>query len=212
LIAGERERYLQKAEPVDIYDAKAAALQIIERVTGQRAQVASLVGEAVPAHLHPRFAGVLRVGESSVGTFGALHPEVMRAFDVEGSAFVVELDLVALEALGVDVPKYAPIPRLPAVTRDIALELRETVRAAEVEAAIVEAAGELCESVSLFDLFSGQGVREGHRSLAFRVVYRDPEAAKNPDKARTLTDKEVDKRHSQVVSAVTEKLGAALRA
>jgi phenylalanyl-tRNA synthetase beta chain len=76
---------------------------------------------------------------------------------------------------------------------------------------IRQAAGDLCESVELFDVFAGEGVEAGHRSLAFHVVYRDPRAGDDPDAARTLTDAEVDARHAAVVAAARERFGARLR-
>jgi phenylalanyl-tRNA synthetase beta chain len=87
----------------------------------------------------------------------------------------------------------------------------DDVPAIEVERVIREAAGELCESLELFDLFRGGGVPEGHRSLAYHLVYRDPKATSDPERARTLTDKEVDDRHAQVVRAAGEQLGGRLR-
>jgi len=76
------------------------------------------------------------------------------------------------------------------------------VSAASVEDAIRQAAGELCESVELFDVFSGGGMTEGKRSLAFHVVYRDPKARTDPESARTLTDEEVERQHESVRVAV----------
>jgi phenylalanyl-tRNA synthetase beta chain len=87
----------------------------------------------------------------------------------------------------------------------------DDVSAGAVGDAIREAAGELCESIELFDLFRGGNVPPEYRSLAFHVVYRDPKAATDPDAARTLTDEEVDKRHAAVVDSVRQKFGAVLR-
>jgi phenylalanyl-tRNA synthetase beta chain len=105
-----------------------------------------------------------------------------------------------------------PIPVLPPATRDIALVVHDDVTAGAVEETIQQAAGELCESVELFDLFRGGQVPPDHRSLAFHVVYRDPKAATDPDNAKTLTDEEVDKRHKAVEETVKQKFGAVLRA
>jgi phenylalanyl-tRNA synthetase beta chain len=98
-------------------------------------------------------------------------------------------------------PRYRPIPKLPSVARDISLEVPVVVRCGELEQALIEAAGDLGESVELIDLFEGKPIAEGHRSLTFRIVYRDPMARQDPDRARTLTDKEVDLRHEAVRKA-----------
>src|SRR5262249_47673207 len=100
---------------------------------------------------------------------------------------------------------------LPAATRDIALLVSEDVSAGDVGAEIRASAGDLCESVELFDLFRGAGVPDGQRSLAFHVVYRDPKAAADPEHARTLTDDEVDKRHKAAAAAVAKRFGAEIR-
>ncbi len=68
------------------------------------------------------------------------------------------------------------------------------------------------EAVEVFDVFRGASIPEGHKSLAFHVVYRDPRAATDPEKARTLTDEEVDKKNQAVLTAVSQRFGATLRA
>jgi phenylalanyl-tRNA synthetase beta chain len=192
-----------------VFDAKGLAIELVERLTGLTAEVK--VAVAAP-HLHPRGAAELWIGGEIVGSFGPLHPDIVDTLDLEGSALVLELDLVALEQLGRRTPRYSPIARLPAVTRDISLTVRDDVNAGAVASVIRDAAGDLCESVQLFDLFRGGAIPENHRSLAFRLIYRDPRAASDPEKARTLTDKEVDERHARVVKAAAEGLGGMLRA
>jgi phenylalanyl-tRNA synthetase beta chain len=142
-----------------------------------------------------------------------LHPDVLRAWDLDvAGAVLVELELSELASIGRKSPRFSPIPRLPAATRDIALVVHEDVAAGEVERVIREAAGDLCESVEVFDVFRGGSVPPDHRSLAFHVVYRDPRAATAPSEARTLTDQEVDERHAAVVAKANADLGAILRA
>jgi phenylalanyl-tRNA synthetase beta chain len=128
------------------------------------------------------------------------------AFDLDGPAQIVELDVPALELLGRPTPRFRPIPRLPANTRDVAVVAPSTLASERIATEIKAAAGDLCDSVELFDVFAGQGVPEGARSLAYRVVYRDPKATTDPDAARTLTDDEVDKRHEKVRQAL-QRLG-----
>lgn len=212
VLAGPRPTYLAVPEKLDVFDAKGLALELVERMTGESAKGRLAAGTAGTAHLHPRGAGEVLLGGQRVGVFGPLHPDVVDAFDLGGEAFVVELDLAAIEVAGRRSPRYRPIPRLPPVTRDLALVVHDDVSAAEVEAVIREAAGPLCESVELFDMFRGGAVPESHRSLAFHLVYRDPNAATDPERARTLTDREVDQRHAEVVKAATDRLGGQLRA
>jgi phenylalanyl-tRNA synthetase beta chain len=201
VLAGPRPAHLSRTGDVDVLDAKGLAEELVERITGKTPDVVPMPVAEVPPHLHPRGAAWLSVGGTRIGSLGPLHPDVVETLDLGGSAQIVELDLAAIEPLGRPTPRYRPIPRLPATSRDVALVAPETVTAATIATAIRGAAGELCESVELFDVFSGGGIAEGSRSLAFHVVYRDPKTVTDPDAARTLTDEEVDRHHERVRQA-----------
>ena len=212
VLAGARRNYLSKPEKFDVYDAKAVAVELIERVSGRAATVRSQAADRRAPHLHPRGAGEVLIDGQPLGRFGPLHPDVLDAWDLAMAGVVaVEIDLDLLARVRRPGVRYAPVPRLPAATRDIALVVRDDVPAGEVERVIREAAGDICESVQIFDVFRGPSLPEGHRSLAFHVVYRDPRAATAPSEARTLTDREVDERHAAVVSKANAELGATLR-
>src|SRR6185437_11965302 len=204
VVAGNRRATLAKPEAVDVFDAKGIAAALVERVTGIRPEVAAQPLEHRATFLHPRAAGDVTIDGKRVGCFGALHPDVADLLDLGGLCVVVDLDLRALDALGLRTPKFAPIPMLPPATRDIALVVSDEVSAGE-------AGGDICESVELFDLFRGGQVPPDHRSLAFHVVYRDPKAATNPDAAKTLTDEEVDRKDEKMVEVVKQRFGAVLR-
>jgi phenylalanyl-tRNA synthetase beta chain len=171
VLAGPRPTYLAVPGKIDVFDAKGVALELAERLSGRVARGGLATNTPGTAHLHPRGAGEVLVEGQRVGVFGPLHPDVADAFDLGGEAFIVELDLAAIEALGQKTPRYRPIPRLPPVTRDVALVVSDDVSAEQIEGVIRQAAGELCESVELFDLFRGGSVPEGYRSLAFHLVY-----------------------------------------
>lgn len=212
VIAGHRQAVLSKPGEIDVYDAKGVAVAIVERVTLRKAIVQPQPAESRAPYLHPRGAADVLVSGVKVGSFGPLHPDAVDALDLDGGCVVIELDLGALAEVGTATPRYRPIPVLPASTRDLAVVVSEDVTAGAVEDSIRAAGEELCESVELFDLFRGGQVPEGHKSLAFHVVYRDPKAASAKEAARTLTDEEVDTRHQRVVASVKEKFGATLRA
>ncbi|CAN5756934.1 phenylalanine--tRNA ligase subunit beta [soil metagenome] len=214
VLAGDRPGWLEKPQPLDAWDAKGYAVAIAQRLGGTPAAI-----EAVPAtreeaaslapHLHPRGAAflMLRSGTSRrrIGAFGPLHPDAVEAFGLETGTrdvLVAEIDLEPFVA-GPLLPEYAPIARFPASTRDIALILKDEVRAGEVESAVRAAAGPLAEGVRLFDRFVGGSIPAGSSSLAFHVVYRAAD--------RTLTDAEVDAAHANVVKSVGERFGATLR-
>lgn len=213
VLAGTRESYLSRPAPLDVFDAKGLLVELIERATGHTATVTLCTPEQreqVP-HLHPRGAARVCIEDQLVGRFGPLHPDVVDHFDLGATAQVLELDVSALSALGRRTPRYRPIPRLPAVTRDIALDANDELSAGRLLDAIRAAAGELCESVELFDVYRSAQLGPDRRSLAFRLTFRDPKAATEPERAKTLTDKQVDREIQRVMRAATE-LGAALRA
>lgn len=212
ILAGLRPAHLeQKPADTDVYDAKGIACEIVERLTGRTPRVEHAAGKPMTRHLHPRGAAELLLNDAIVGHFGPLHPSVADALDLGASVQVIELDLAAIEAIGKNVPKFRPIPKLPAVTRDLSLVLRDDVQAGDIQSLIREAAGELCESVDVVTEFRGGSVPAGQRSVTFRVVYRDPRAATHPDEARTLTDKDVDGRQSAIIALAEKRLGATLR-
>lgn len=210
VLAGTRSQGLDKPVELDVYDAKGVALELVERVTMRKGSLERL--ESGAAHLHPRGAGRILVDGSEVGRLGPLHPDVVESFDLGGSALVIELDVPSLEHVGRAVPQFRPIPVLPPVTRDLNFVVSDDVIAAQVADTLRAAAGDLCESVELFDLYRGKGVADDHQSLAFHLVFRDPKAATQPDQARTLTDEEVDGITKAVVEAAKRELGATIRA
>jgi phenylalanyl-tRNA synthetase beta chain len=101
------------------------------------------------------------------------------------------------------VPRYRPLPTTPASPFDLALVVADDLTAAEVEAVIRRAAGELLESLQLFDLYAGQGIEPGHRSLAWRLTLRHPD--------RTLSSKEIDGRRAEILRTLEAELGVRQR-
>jgi phenylalanyl-tRNA synthetase beta chain len=141
---------------------------------------------------------------SEIGQFGLLHPDVAEALDLDGTAFVAEIDLSLID---LDAPKrtrFAPIAKFPISSRDLAVVVADNILAGEVARVIREVAGDLAERVEIFDRFQGGALLLGQVSLAFHVVYRAHD--------RTLTDAEVDLKHGAVVAAVTSRFGGTLRA
>jgi phenylalanyl-tRNA synthetase beta chain len=203
VIAGERTGWLAPSQAVDVWDAKGFAQAVLARLLRREPDVRLAKEGDRPAALHPRGAAWLEFDGQRIGAIGPLHPDVADAFGISGPVVVVELNLVALEAVGERPLRFAPLPRFPASTRDLAIVVGNGVPAGEVERVVREAAGDLAEGVVLFDRFVGGVVPAGHASLGLRVVYRAAD--------RTLTDAEIDERHGQVVLAVEKMFGATLR-
>lgn len=156
--------------------------------------------------LHPGRSATLRSGDVTLGHAGELHPLVAEAFALrDAPVLVAELDLDLLLARS-EWRRFPvqPLPLTPPVLQDIALVVREALPAAEVEAVLRRAGGDLLRDLRLFDVYSGEPVPRGHKSLAFNLVYQTD--------ARTLTDREVAKLHRRIVRAAERELGATLRA
>jgi len=211
VLAGPRDDFgVVDPEAVDVYSAKAIAVEMAERLTGQRAEVLQGLHHPSAQHLHPRARGLVRVQGIDVGTFGPLHPAAVEAFDLDGPVMIVELDLAALEGIGEQVPRYRPLPKVPAVTRDLSLVVKDEVSADQMLQGILTRAKPLCEAVEVRAEFRGGSVPSGSRSLTFRLRYRDPEA-RGGKEGRTLTDQEVDQVQTQLLEQVAKDFGASLR-
>ncbi|MDQ0256440.1 phenylalanyl-tRNA synthetase beta chain [Evansella vedderi] len=158
--------------------------------------------QSEPKGFHPGRAAKLLVNGKEMGVLGQIHPSVAKEWSLP-ETYVFELNFHALvEGKGKEI-RYSPIPRYPAMDRDIALVLDETVKASEVEKVIVEFGGDLLKNVALFDLYQGEHLEAGKKSLAFSLRYQDPE--------KTLTEEEVTKVHESVLAGLEERLGATLR-
>ena len=138
---------------------------------------------------HPgRCAAVIQEGRQ-LGYIGELHPTVVAGSGIEGRLVAFEIDVEpVLEASSI--PRAQPLPRFPAVVRDIAVVVEDTVAAGTILATIKEGAGDLLEHARAFDEYRGAQVAEGHKSIAFALTFRSPE--------RTLTDAEVDRVMSEI--------------
>jgi phenylalanyl-tRNA synthetase beta chain len=157
-------------------------------------------GEQAP--WHPGRCAQLFVGETSVGYAGELHPRVVAALDLPSRTCAMELDLDALPAA--QVPVGPQISTFPPVLIDLALVVAEDVPSAEVADALREGAGELLESLRLFDVYTGPPVPAGSRSLAYALTLRAPD--------RTLTGEEAAAVRESAVAAASRRTGAVLRA
>jgi phenylalanyl-tRNA synthetase beta chain len=152
---------------------------------------------------HPGRCAELLVGEISVGHAGELHPKVCRAFGVPARTCVAELDLDALLARAVTVPTAPDFSAYPVAKEDVALVVADGLPAEELAATLREGAGPLCESVRLFDVYTGDQAGEGRKSLAFALRFRAPD--------RTLTEAETAAARAAAVALAEQRHGAQQR-
>lgn len=192
-----------KAEPplMDFYDLKG----VLEGLVGGLHVPNPRYERAQHTTFHPGRSAALIVDGEAVGVFGEVHPLVAERFDLtEAPVLAAEFDLDLLLAKAQTMHSTQPLPITPPVLQDIALVVKNEVAAAAVEAVIVKAGGDLLKRARLFDVYTGGSIPEGHKSLAYNLVYQTDE--------RTLTDKEVARVHQKIVKAVERELGATLRA
>lgn len=150
---------------------------------------------------HPGKTAELKKGDQRIGIIGELHPEVKGYNLVAPVCF--QLDVTSIISFVPDHFVYQSISRLPSITRDIALLIDKDIPVALIEAGIREKAGELLESITLFDVYTGQQVSQDEKSVAFSLVYRAND--------RTLTDEEVNIIHKGVIEHMKQEFKAELR-
>jgi phenylalanyl-tRNA synthetase beta chain len=185
---------------VDFFDQKG----VVEALASDLHLPAVSYARSTVAYLHPGQAAELRVNGQKVGDFGLLHPRVAEAYKLPiRQALVGEFDLDAILAAVPERHLYIPIPRFPAALRDIAVIVDEAVSAEEVVAEIRAAGGPLLRGIRLFDLYRGESIPAGKKSLAYALTYQADD--------RTLLDKEVDKAHKKIEDRLKNMLKAQIR-
>ncbi|MEZ5115693.1 MAG: phenylalanine--tRNA ligase subunit beta [Candidatus Nanopelagicales bacterium] len=176
-------------------------------------QAARLVADTVGAGLtvrtgstapfHPGRCAELVVGDEVVGHAGELHPRVVEAFGLPARTAAMELDLDALVAAARDVTPAPAVVTMPLAKEDLAVVVDADVPAADLAAALVDGAGELLESLRLFDVYTGSQVGEGRKSLAFALRFRAPD--------RTLSAEETAAAREAALAEASRRHGAVLR-
>ena len=184
----------------DYLDLKGIVENIID---GLGISKAKYVRESENPSYHPGKTAALMVRNKKVGVFGEVHPDVTENYGINVNCYVAELDLDSLFEASTTVKAYKPLPKFPAVTRDIALLCDDSILVAEIEETIRKAGGNLVEKVQLFDIYKGAQIPEGKKSIAYAIAYRDEK--------KTLEDKDISKVHDKILKALEHKLGAVLR-
>lgn len=186
-------------EMVDFYDGKGALWALMEALEVDSPRVSCYDC----AYLSSDAGAGIAVSGHHVGVFGILSRDAQESWGVDCPVFVFELDLDALGALCNAARTFVPLPRYPRVSRDLALVVPDEVSAGAVMDAIMGLGEKLLVAVDVFDVYKGEQLGVGRKSLAFSLTYMSRE--------RTLTDREVDGAHGRIVAVLVEKFGAALR-
>ena len=198
-------RHWSSGGRVDVFDAKRDAMTVLSALGAGPNAVQAVPGG--PAFLHPGRSATLKFGPKTVvGWFGQLHPSALEALDAEGPIVAFEIILDAVPA-----PKAKPTKSKPKldrsdfmpVERDLAFVVDASVRAGDIVKAAESAERSLVAKVGVFDVYHGEGLPEGSKSVAIHVILQPRE--------RTLTDAEIDAAISRIVAEVSRRAGATLR-
>lgn len=201
VLAGERPaEWNAPAHAHDFHDIKGVAERCLRALGISQWQVTPLEDR----RFHPRRSAALRQGPHILARLGELHPEHLEIFDIRERVCALEMPLAPLaERARRARARHRDFSRHPAIERDLALVVDETVAAGDLLATIREAGGELLESVRLFDLYRGDKIETGKKSLAHALVFRAPD--------RTLREEEVQEILDRILAAARARHGATLR-
>ena len=185
---------------MDFFALKGAVETILAglRITG-----VTYVAESGNPSYHPGRCAKVYCGETLLGTLGQIHPHVAENYGVDCELYAAELSFDALYASMGGKAVYQPLPKFPAVTRDIAVVCDEAVTVGALETAVRKGAKGLLKEVALFDIYRGKGIPEGKKSVAFNLVLRADD--------RSLTAEEADQDVKSILETLEKELGAVLR-
>lgn len=152
---------------------------------------------------HPGKTAALYIKKDLVGILGEVHPDAADNYGVDERCYIAELNLDILYSYANLDKKYKALPKFPAVTRDMAILIDDAVLVQDIEDIMWKQGGNMVESIKLFDVYKGEQIPEGKKSIAYSMIYR----LEN----KTLTDAEVNKVHDKIVRTLENRLGAQLR-
>lgn len=186
-------------EEYDFYDLKGILEMIWERFGLPQPEYT----RSNRPYLHPGQSAELLVEGKTIGYLGQVHPKVLNSYELSETVFLMELNLTVIaELIHTDII-FEPLPKFPAVQRDLALVLPNKVEARQIITMIKEVTGDLAERVELFDVYQGEQLGLDQRSLAFSITYRSKE--------KTLNDSEVNEIQAKLLQKLNAEFGAAVR-
>lgn len=190
---------------VDFYDLKGVieALMVQLKISGCRYE---RCGEDCPfdekSAFHPGRSAVLYAGDTPLGIFGELHPNVQNNYGIGVKTYAAKLNIPEMLEHAATEISYQPLPKYPATTRDLSLVCDDEIPVAQLEQAIRKAVGNILEKVTLFDVYKGQQIEQGKKSVSYSISMRSHDG--------TLTDEQADGAMKRVLKAL-KAMGAELR-
>ena len=193
------EQWGEEDRPVDFYDVK-GDISMMLSMTG-RARDFRWESVSHPA-LHPGQSAAILLDDCQVGYLGVLHPRIAVQLDIQQTVCLFEIDLMAVQHG--QIPEFQPISKYPTVRRDLAIIIEQSISAGAIQEAIQKKAGQLLNTVQIFDIYQGQGIEKGKKSVALGLTFQDP--------SRTLIDTEINDVIQSVVATLERDFNAKLRA
>ncbi|MEG0663107.1 MAG: hypothetical protein RR472_07495, partial [Anaerovoracaceae bacterium] len=194
---GRCARIIASGKPVDGNMAEELLRQADKKIEGTEEEVELM--KSMVAMMVDNLEG----GPVELGIMGEIHPDVAEEYGIGTKCYCCELMFSVVCDIAHPEVVYTPLPKYPSTGRDIALLVQEDLPVGEIEQCIINAGGALLEDVKLFDIYRGEQVEEGKKSVAFALTYRDTE--------KTLTDEEVLPVHNKVLEVLKETFNAVLR-
>ncbi len=186
--------------PVDFYDVKGCVEDLLDslQISGAKFRQA----EDIP-YLHPGKASKVVIDQDVLGVLGEVHPRVAAHYEIHGKVYLLEMDFSQLMKWTKEEKRFQPLPKFPAVYRDISVVVDRTLKAEEVMEAIHNFRQPFVEKIQLFDIYEGLPVPEGKKGISYRILYQAAD--------RTLTDEEVNQYHEKILSGLKEIFQLELR-
>lgn len=191
------EQWAEKNRKVDFFDLKAD----VEAIFSLSGFAFNVVKDVHPA-LHPgQSAKIVNADGEFAGWLGMLHPQLEKPFGFDNNVFLFELDLGLIQHKAI--PQFTPLSKFPSVRRDMALLVEENIQAADLLKTVLDSGFSKIQDVQLFDLYQGEGVEKGYKSIALSLILQDFD--------QTLTDSEIDAIFNGVLEVLGTELNAKLR-
>lgn len=191
---------LQWAQPqrdTDFYDVKGVLEAVLKEL-----RIEATIERSKETYLHPGVSAQYVVDGTVIATLGEVHPQVMKAYDLPGKAYLFDIDVTAILGLTRGQLRYQGISKFPGTARDLAIVAPKTVSSEAINQVIYEKGGQYLERAFVFDVYEGAHIEEGHRSLAYNLSFRSNEG--------TLTDEDIQPAIDDILAALAE-LGCKLR-
>lgn len=188
---------------VDFYVMKGFVETLFKKLCIEESRYNLIKVEQDNKHFHPGRSGYIKMGKDIVGVIGQIHPLMAKKYDVKDETYVVELNLSVLLNLRTKALKYAAIPQYPSVTRDIALVMDKDIATYDVVRSIQKASKRLISKTEIFDVYEGEHIEDGKKSVAIALTFQDP--------TKTLEDAIINEVMENILNVVKKEYNATLR-